>query len=164
MAKKLRFLPILLLLLAVGFAASSSGGKTEAGNIIADGIFLGDEDLSGKTLNEAADAMEAYYEKIAASNLTIKLRKVPSDVLKKLESGQSVDLSKYDVVSTVKVPVSTFGFDYSIEEALRQASTLGQTGKLVGEAPVSWPKFTAWLLGLTAVLSGVFAAIWYFIA
>ena len=40
----------------------------------------------------------------------------------------------------------------------------GQTGKLVGEAPVSWPKFAAWLLGLTAVLSGVFAAIWYFIA
>ena len=131
MGKKLRFLPILLILLVIGIAASSPKGKTEAGNIIADGIFLGDEDLSGKTLNEAADAMEAYYEKIAASNFTIKIRKVPSDVLKKMESGTAVDLSKYDVISTVKVPVSTFGFDYSIEEALRVASTLGQTGKLV---------------------------------
>ncbi len=131
MVKKLRFLPILLVLLVMVCAASSSGGKTEAGNKIADGIFLGDQDLSGKTMNEAADAMEAYYEKIAASNLTIQVRKIPSDVAKKMEAGETVDVSKYDVINTVKVPVSTFGFDYSIEEALRVASTLGQTGKLV---------------------------------
>ena len=131
MAKKLHYLPILLILLVMVFTGSFSADKTEAGNKIADGIFLGDQDLSGKTMNEAADAMEAYYEKIAASDLTINVRKLPDEVLKKLEAGQAVDTSTYDIVRSVKVPVSTFDFDYSIEEALRVATTLGQTGKLV---------------------------------
>ena len=131
MFKKLRFLPILIMALVLAVIAFSPAGTSEAGNKIADGVYLGDQDLSGKTMGEAADAMEAYYEKIAASDLTINVRKLPSDVLKKLEAGEAVDTSKYDVVRTVKVPVSTFDFDYSIEEALRVASTLGQTGRLV---------------------------------
>ncbi|MBQ3900725.1 MAG: hypothetical protein II736_03275 [Clostridia bacterium] len=40
----------------------------------------------------------------------------------------------------------------------------GQTGKFVGEAPVDPGKFAAWLLGLTAVFSAVFTAIYYFIS
>ena len=31
----------------------------------------------------------------------------------------------------------------------------GQTGKFVGEAPVSWGKFWGWLLGLGSALSAV---------
>ena len=131
MFKKLRLLPILIMALVLAVIAFSPAGTSEAGNKIADGVYLGDQDLSGKTMSEAADAMEAYYEKIAASDLTINVRKLPSDVLNKLEAGEAVDTSKYDVVRTVKVPVSTFDFDYSIEEALRVASTLGQTGRLV---------------------------------
>ena len=131
MFKKLRLLPILIMALVLAVIAFSPAGTSEAGNKIADGVYLGDQDLSGKTMSEAADAMEAYYEKIAASDLTINVRKLPSDVLNKLEAGEAVDTSKYDVVRTVKVPVSTFDFDYSIEEALRVASTLGQTGKLI---------------------------------
>ena len=131
MFKKLRFLPISIMALVLAVIAFAPAGTTEAGNKIADGVYLGSQDLSGKTMNEAADLMEQYYEKIAASDLTIYVRKLPSDALKKLEAGENVDMSKYDVYKTVKVPVSTFDFDYSIEEALRVASTLGQTGKLV---------------------------------
>ncbi len=131
MFKKLRFLPILIMALVLAVVAFLPAGMSEAGNKIADGVYLGDQDLSGKTMSEAADAMEAYYEKIAASDLIINVRMVPNDVLKKLEAGESVDMNKYSIVRSVKVPISTFDFDYSIEEALRVASTLGQTGKLV---------------------------------
>ena len=131
MFKKLRILPILIMALVAAIIAFSPAGTTEAGNKIADGIFLGDQDLSGKTMTEAAAAMEAYYEKIAASDLTINVRKLPDDVVKKLEAGEAVDTSSYAVIRSVKVPISTFDFEYSIEEALRVASSLGQTGKLV---------------------------------
>ena len=131
MFKRLRFLPILIMALVLMIIAFAPADTSEAGNKIADGVFLGDQDLSGKMMNEAADAMEAYYEKIAASDIMINVRKLPDEVLKKLEAGESVDMSEYDIIRTVKVPVSTFDFDYSIEEALRVASTLGQTGKLV---------------------------------
>ena len=39
----------------------------------------------------------------------------------------------------------------------------GQTGKFVGEAPVSWPKFWAWFLGLSTVLSAIALLIAYFL-
>ena len=131
MAKKLRFLSIFIILLAVALTVFLPGGKTEAGNKVADGVFLGDRDLSGMTMNEAADAMEEYYEKVSASELTINVRKIPDEALAKMEAGEHVDTDQYDILYNVKIPVATFDFDYSIEDALRYASTLGQTGKLV---------------------------------
>lgn len=120
-----------MILLAFVVLAFSPENDAQAGNRIADGIYLGETHLGGMTLPEAAAAMESYYEAIADSNLSIAVRKTPADVLAKLEAGENVNVEEYDVLYTVDVPISTFGFDYSIEDALRYASTLGQTGKLV---------------------------------
>ena len=131
MLKKLRLLPIIIITLVMGFIAFSPVDKAEADNRIADGVFLGSQDLSGMNLTEAVAAMEKYYDTIAASNLKINIRDIPADVLKKIENGEAVNIEDYNVIGTVEVPISTFGFEYSIEEALHIATTLGQTGKLV---------------------------------
>ena len=132
MFKKLRFLPIFMVLTAMIFIAASPAEKTKAADdTLADGIHLGTTDLSGMTLDEAADAMEEYYDLVAESDLTINVRNIPADVLEKMESGEEVDPEKYEVLYSIKVPVSTFDFDYDIEDALRVASTLGQKGRLV---------------------------------
>ncbi len=131
MIKKLRFLPILMILTAMVFMAFSPAEKAKAADTLADGIHLGTTDLSGMTLDEAADAMEEYYENIAASDLTINIRNIPTDVLDKMEAGEEFDLDKYEILDSIKIPVSSFDFDYDIEDALRVASTLGQKGRLV---------------------------------
>ncbi len=59
------------------------------------------------------------------------------------------------------MPVWMLSTEY--KEKIYRFAMNGQTGKFVGEAPVSWPRFTAWLLGLTAVFSALFGAIYYFI-
>ena len=45
MLKRLRILPILMILAAMLFIALSPAGQTEAANKIADGVHLGDKDL-----------------------------------------------------------------------------------------------------------------------
>lgn len=37
----------------------------------------------------------------------------------------------------------------------------GQTGKLVGDLPVSWPRFWAWFGGIFAAASAVMSLVWY---
>ncbi|MBQ6196639.1 MAG: VanW family protein [Lachnospiraceae bacterium] len=131
MHKNLRILPLFAVLLAACLLVFSASDQTEAANRIPDGVFLGDTDLSGMTMSEAADAMNAYYEEVSKSDLSIDVREIPAEDLSRLEAGEKVDINQYDVLYTVTVPISEFGFDYSIEEALRYASTLGQTGKLI---------------------------------
>ena len=131
MIKKLRFLPVIMLCLVMAFIAASPAKKTEASNRIADGVHLGTIDLSGMTLDEAADAMAEYCELIADSDLTINVRNIPTEVLDKMEAGEEADPEEYEILYSVEVPVSTFDFDYDIENALRTASSIGQKGRLV---------------------------------
>ena len=88
MIKKLRFLPVIMLCLVMAFIAASPAKKTEASNRVADGVHLGTIDLSGMTLDEAADAMAEYCELIADSDLTINVRNIPTEVLDKMEAGE----------------------------------------------------------------------------
>ncbi len=131
MHKKLRFLPILIAVLAVSFAVTLPADTAKAGNKIAEGVRLGATDLSGMTLDEAAGVMKDYCDLIASSDLTINVRNIPDDVLTKMEAGESIDPDEYESLYSVKVPLSTFDLDYDIEGALRTASSLGEKGRLI---------------------------------
>lgn len=131
MPGKLRLIMLMILTSVIFFAAASPAEKAEAGNRIADGVFLGNQNIGGMALNEAVSVMEKHYRSIAASNLKINVRDIPYEVLAKIENGEAVDVEEYDVLYTVEAPVSAFGFDYSVEDSLRAAATIGRTGKLV---------------------------------
>lgn len=142
------------LLCIVTLSLSSSDRAAAAGDAsrIADGIWLGDTDLGGMTLNEAAQAMSEYYMTLENSVLTINIRgELPEEEAESSETpeetaaqpGESTAESRAaeeaaapagqerPIIKSVTVPISTFGFQWSIEDSLKTASSLGQSGKLI---------------------------------
>ncbi len=145
---------IITLTLSGGDRASAAGDASR----IADGIWLGDTDLGGMTLSEAAKAMSDYYKSLEDSVLTINIRgELPEEEPETDETpeetadqpGESTSESQAEsqaeekdepadpaeqerpIIKSVTVPISTFGFQWSIEDSLKTASSLGQSGKLI---------------------------------
>lgn len=94
-------------------------------NVIADGVWVGSLNLSGKTFAEAATAVDRYLSDIKKTVLTLNVynnyenREEPS-----VTDGQ-------ELLNSFTVPLKDLGLSLSTDDILRQASSFGQTGMLV---------------------------------
>ena len=79
-----------------------------AQSVIADGIFIGNINLSGMTRQEAAEVIEQYFEEISRSDFTLRV-------------GEE----------TVTKKVCEFGLTWDVLSTLDEAASLGKSGLLI---------------------------------
>ncbi len=94
---------------AVNESTGAGGHFTGAGNTIADGVYIGTIDVSGKTAEEAVDAVEAHIEELKGRSLTLN---VVND-------------------NQVTVTVGELGLIWGNPEAAKDAVALGKKGNVI---------------------------------
>ena len=121
---------------------------------IADGVWLGNVDLSGKTLSEAGKAMEDYFDELQKKDLTIYIyeaaepdpdesdeaeesdepgKSIADEIKENAHGGRRPESDEFsgEPLYTVSIPMSKIGLEWSVDDSLRQATSIGQSGKLV---------------------------------
>lgn len=98
---------VLILALGCGVFAANKVTETEDG-IIVDGVYAGNINLSGLTVEEAKDAIQAYIDELESRSVT-------------MVTGKHKDTFK----------LSDIGIDWSNSEILDEAVELGKSGNLI---------------------------------
>lgn len=117
-------LAVTVLLFAFGPARPTQAAP-EKGAKIADGVWAGDLDLSGKTEDEARQLLEDYFREM--EQRTLKLY-VYDNYVNKDNPGRTEGQT---LLNSFSVSYSSLGFTWSVEETLQKAVSYGQTGKLI---------------------------------
>ena len=125
----LKSLVLLLFLLLCGSLFFRPATRVQAalvsGNTIADGVWMGDIDLSGKTLDEAKALLEEYFREVESSILKIY---VYDNYLNRENPGETEGQT---LLNSFFVPFGDLGFDWSVEDTLKEAVSYGQSGRLI---------------------------------
>lgn len=95
-----------LLLCASGCVMAVSADEAE--NVISQGVFIGDKDISGMTAGEAQEYVEGEVEKLGSSVITIQM-------------GDSIVTKSWNEL----------GLQWKNPELIEEVSQLGQTGNIV---------------------------------
>ncbi len=128
MKYKLKTMVLLLFLLLCGSLLMKPARVQAAlvnGNTIADGVWMGDIDLSGKTLDEAKAILEDYFKEVESSILKIY---VYDNYINKDKPGETEGQT---LLNSFFVPFGDLGFTWSVEDTLKEAASYGQSGRLI---------------------------------
>ena len=129
MKYKLKTLALLLFLILCGSLFMRPATRVQAalvsGNTIADGVWMGDIDLSGKTLDEAKTILEEYFREVESSILKIY---VYDNYANRNKPGETEGQA---LLNSFFVPFGDLGFTWSVEETLKEAASYGQSGRLI---------------------------------
>lgn len=128
MKYKLKTMVLLLFLLLCGSLLMKPARVQAAlvnGNTIADGVWMGDIDLSGKTLDEAKALLEEYFKEVESSILKIY---VYDNYINKDKPGETEGQT---LLNSFFVPFGDLGFTWSVEDTLKEAASYGQSGRLI---------------------------------
>ncbi len=120
--KKLLWLPVLLFGLLLLFRPLTAQAALIDDGTIANGVWLGDIDLSGMTQEEATAAVEQYFQELENSSVTVNVFDNHAD-------PGSTDPAY--LINTLQVTLKDLGFTWSAEDSLREATRYGQSGKLI---------------------------------
>ena len=118
--RKSRFRFLMTLAVLVLMFAFIPGRRAQAalidGGKIADGVWMGDIDLSGKTTEEARQVLEDYFRD--AEQRSLKLY-VYDNYVNKDNPGRTEGQT---MLNSFEVPFSELGFSWSVEETLEKAA------------------------------------------
>ena len=142
---------LLILLFLSGLALTASATAVtsrEEGSVIANGVWMGGQDLSGLTTAEAAQYMNRYMKALVETDLTLVFHApVPKETLPSAgdaadapEAAPAAALSaapepsaeeEPEIFGEFSIRLADLGITWDPAETINAASHIGQTGKLV---------------------------------